>query len=40
MMDGSRTTMMWGMRVMWLLVVTVLVLDAAALLKYLFGERR
>lgn len=40
MMDGSGTTMMWGMRVMGLLVVTVLVLDAAALLKYLFGERR
>ena len=33
MMSGG---MMWGMGVLWLLVVVVLVLGAAALVKYLF----
>ena len=33
MMDGG---MMWGMGLIWLLVVIVLVLGAAALIKYLF----
>jgi hypothetical protein len=35
MMDGMGT-MMWGMGLLWLLVIIVLVLGAAALLKYLF----
>ena len=33
MMGGG---MMWGMGLLWLLVVVVLVLGAAALVKYLF----
>ena len=33
MMGGG---MMWGMGLLWLLVVVVLVLSAAALVKYLF----
>jgi hypothetical protein len=33
MMDGG---MMWGMGLVWLLVVIILVLGAAALIKYLF----
>lgn len=36
MMGGG---MMWGMGILWLLGVLVLVLGAAALLKYLFGSR-
>ncbi len=38
MMGGG---MMWGMGLLWLLVVVVLVLGAAALVKYLFfsGKR-
>jgi hypothetical protein len=32
--------MMWGMGLLWLLVVVVLVLGAAALLKYLLSGRR
>ena len=37
MMGGS---MMWGMGLFWLLVVIVLVLAAAALVKYLFFPRK
>lgn len=36
MMDGG---MMWGMGLIWLLVLIVLVLGAAALIKYLFFNR-
>lgn len=36
MMGGG---MMWGMGLLWLLVLIVLVLAAAALVKYLFGGR-
>lgn len=35
MMDGMTSGMMWGMGVFWLLVVIVLILTAAALIKYL-----
>ena len=35
MMGGG---MMWGMGLLWLLVVVVLVLGAAALIKYLFSS--
>lgn len=41
MMDGMSGGMMWGMGLVWLLVIAVLVLAAAALIKYLFaGGRR
>jgi hypothetical protein len=36
MMEGMSGTMMFGMGLVWLLVVVVLVLAAAALVKYLF----
>ena len=36
MMGGG---MMWGMGLLWLLVVIVLVLGAAALVKYLFFSK-
>jgi tellurite resistance protein TehA-like permease len=40
MMDGMGG-MMWGMGLLWLLLVIVLILAAAALVKYLwFGGRR
>jgi len=39
MMDGMGG-MMWGMGLVWLLVVVLLVLAIAALIKYLFGGRR
>lgn len=42
MMDGMMGSgMMWGMGLVWLLVIVVLVLAAAALVKYLFfsGKR-
>jgi len=35
-MDGMNGVMMWGMGLFWLLVIIVLVLGAAALVKYLF----
>jgi len=35
MMDSMTSGMMWGMGVFWLLVVIVLILAAAALVKYL-----
>jgi hypothetical protein len=35
MMDGMGS-MMWGMGLVWLIVIIVLVLAAAALVKYLF----
>lgn len=38
MMDGYP--MMWGMGLLWLLAVVVLVLAAAALVKYLFFQGR
>ena len=42
MMNGitSGGPMMWGMGLVWLLVVIVLVLAGAALLKYLFSSRK
>ena len=41
MMMNDLALMMWGMGLLWLLVLVVLVLGAAALLKYLFsGGRR
>ena len=35
MMDNMMPGMMWGMGFVWLLVVIVLILAAAALMKYL-----
>jgi hypothetical protein len=35
MMDNMMPGMMWGMGLVWLLVVIVLILAAAALIKYL-----
>lgn len=35
MMDGMTSGMMWGMGVFWLLTIVVLILAAAALIKYL-----
>lgn len=35
MMDGTMPGMMWAMSLIWLLIVIVLVLAAAALIKYL-----
>jgi hypothetical protein len=35
-MMGNMGGMMWGMSLVWLIVVVVLVLAAAALVKYLF----
>jgi tellurite resistance protein TehA-like permease len=40
MMSGGMGAMMWGMGLLWLLVAVILVLGAAALLKYLFSGRR
>lgn len=42
MMDsmGSMGSMMWGMGLLWLLVVALLVLGIGALAKYLFFSRR
>lgn len=39
MMEGMGG-MMWGMGLVWLLVVVVLVLGAAALVKYVFFSNR
>jgi type IV secretory pathway VirB2 component (pilin) len=39
MMDGMGGMMMWGAGLVWLLIVVVLVLAAAALVKYLRSER-
>ena len=41
MMDGMMGggAMMWGMGLIWLLVIVVLVLGLAALVKYLFFDR-
>jgi len=35
MMDGMTSGMMWGMGLFWLLGIIVLILAAAALIKYL-----
>jgi len=35
MMDGMTSGMMWGMGLVWLLVIIVLILAAAGLVKYL-----
>ena len=44
MMNGMTSGMMWGMGLVWLLIVIVLILAAAALVKYLRsgnnGDRR
>lgn len=44
MMNGMAPGMMWGMGLLWLLIIVVLILSAAALVKYLFygdkGARR
>ena len=42
MMDGTMSGgMMWRMGIFWLLILVVLVLGAAALIKYLFsGDKR
>jgi hypothetical protein len=41
MMGGHEMTMghMWIMTLVWILVVVVLILSAAALIKYLFSKR-
>jgi hypothetical protein len=38
MMDGAMTWMMGGMGLVWILAILVLVLGAAALLKYLLSR--
>ncbi len=38
MMDGMGGMMMWGAGLVWLLLVIVLVLAAAALIKYLRSD--
>jgi tellurite resistance protein TehA-like permease len=40
MMNDMMPGMMWGMGLVWLLVVIVLILAAAALIKYLRTESR
>lgn len=40
MIDGMDGMMMWGMGLVWLLVIVLLVLGIAALVKYLFGGKR
>jgi hypothetical protein len=40
MMSGMGGMMMWGMGLVWLLLVVVLVLAAAALVKYLSSKQR
>jgi hypothetical protein len=39
MMDGAMGWMMGGMGLVWLLIILVLILGAAALLKYLFSTK-
>jgi hypothetical protein len=39
MMDGMGGMMMWGAGLVWLLTIVVLVLAAAALIKYLRSDR-
>jgi type IV secretory pathway VirB2 component (pilin) len=39
MMDAMDGMMMWGMGLLWLLVIIVLILAAAALVKYLRSDR-
>jgi tellurite resistance protein TehA-like permease len=39
MMDRMMAEMMWGMGLLWLLIVVVLILSVAALIKYLFSGR-
>ena len=39
MMDGVGGSMMWGAVLLWLLFLIVLVLAAAALVKYLRSDR-
>ena len=39
MMEGMSGMMMFGMGLVWLLVVVVLILGVAALIKYLFSGR-
>jgi len=40
MEDMMGSAMMWGMGVVWLLIVILLVLGIAALVKYLFFGRK
>ncbi|MCW3476386.1 hypothetical protein [Limobrevibacterium gyesilva] len=39
LIDGSMGGMMWGMGLVWLLVLILLVLGVVALVKYGFGRR-
>ena len=39
MMDGAMGWMMGGMGLVWLLIILVLILGAAAFLKYLFSTK-
>jgi ABC-type antimicrobial peptide transport system permease subunit len=39
MMNGMGGGMMWGMGLIWIVVIVVLVLAGAALAKYLFSAR-
>jgi hypothetical protein len=39
MTDQMGGTMMWGMGLLWLLVIIVLMLGGAALVKYLFFSK-
>jgi hypothetical protein len=40
MMNDMMPGMMWAMGFIWLLVIIVLILGAAALVKYLFSGRK
>ncbi len=40
MIDHMTGGMMWGMGLLWLLVIVVLVLGATALVKYLLSGRK
>ncbi|WP_156816378.1 hypothetical protein [Oceanibaculum indicum] len=40
MMEGMGGMMMWGMGLIWLLVIVLLILGIAALVKNLFGGSR
>ena len=40
MMSSGMGPMMWGMGLLWILLIVVLVLAAAALVKYLISSRR
>ena len=40
MMDGAMAWMMGGMSLVWIVIILVLILGAAALVEYLFSAKR